>query len=354
VYHLLLSLIPNVKRTSDRTGQTSRWSSIAGLIVIAIVFFTSACATIAPVPLPTPTAPHGSSRNAPASEAPVMVVATITILADLTRSVGGDLVQVTTIVPPGADEHSFQTTPLDSVAISQAKVIVSNGFGLDGFLQPLLESSMPASAVHVVAAEGLEAQHFNEAESLADAPEDEHERAAGNPHFWQDPILTIHYVERIRNGLTQADPANSEVYAANAQAYIQQLRELDQEIARLLEQVPPERRHLVTFHDAFGYFAARYGWKASAFAPSDASEVTPGAIVSVMRQIRNEGIPAVFAEPQFSSGVLEGAAQDAGIRVGTIRSLPDDEAPTYIDMMRSNAKTLMEHLADEGRKTEDG
>jgi ABC-type Zn uptake system ZnuABC Zn-binding protein ZnuA len=277
-------------------------------------------------------------------------VATITVLADLARNVGGDLVEVVTTVPPGADEHSFQTTPLDSIAISEAEVIVSNGFGLDGFLQPLLDSSMSANAVHVVAAEGLEeeAQHFDEPGPPGGAHEDEHEagheHAAGNPHFWQDPILTIHYVERIRNGLVQADPANRQVYTANAQAYIQQLRALDQEIAQLLEQVPLERRHLVTFHDAFGYFTRRYGWEMSAFASSDASEVTPGAIVSVMQRVRKDGIPAVFAEPQFNSDVLEQAARDAGIRIGIIRALPDNGAPTYIDMMRFNVRSLVEYL----------
>jgi ABC-type Zn uptake system ZnuABC Zn-binding protein ZnuA len=156
-------------------------------------------------------------------------------------------VEVTTIVSPGADEHSFQTTPMDSIAISEAEVIISNASGLDGFLQPLVESSMSASVIHMVAAEGLEeeAQHFNEPDST--------EHTAGDPHFWQDPILTIHYVESIRDALVQADPANGALYAANAQAYIQQLQALDREIAQMLDQVPTERRHLVTFHNAFGH-----------------------------------------------------------------------------------------------------
>jgi ABC-type Zn uptake system ZnuABC Zn-binding protein ZnuA len=113
-----------------------------------------------------------------------------------------------------------------------------------------------------------------------DAHRDEngHDHSAGDPHFWQDPILAIHYVERIRNGLVEADPDNAQVYTANAEAYIQELRELDREIAQTLEAVPPEHRHLVTFHDAFGYFRRRYGWQVSAFVPSDASDITPGAV----------------------------------------------------------------------------
>jgi ABC-type Zn uptake system ZnuABC Zn-binding protein ZnuA len=152
-------------------------------------------------------------------------------------------------------------------------------------------------------------------------------------------------VERIRDGLVRVDPANGSVYTANAAAYILELQDLDREIAQTLNQVPPERRHLVTFHDAFGYFARRYGWEVSAFVPSDASRVTPVSVVEVMRSIESGGIPAVFAEPQFRADVLEQAARDTGVRVGTIYSDSLDETvPTYIEMMRFNANSLAEHL----------
>ena len=123
------------------------------------------------------------------------------------------------------------------------------------------------------------------------------------------------------------------------------MRELDQEISQTLRDVPPERRHLVTFHDAFGHFAVRYGWRVSAFVPGDASEVTPGTIVAVMERIGGEGIPAVFAEPQFSPKVMEQVARDTGVGVGAIYSdALDDNVPTYLDMMRFNARSLVEHL----------
>jgi ABC-type Zn uptake system ZnuABC Zn-binding protein ZnuA len=275
------------------------------------------------------------------------VVATTTILADMAKNVGGDLVEVTSIVPAGADAHSFQTSPSHSLAIGQAAVIVSNGFGLDSFLDPVLASAQQSSAVHVVAAQGLSAQPLEEMHISDDDPDHDHahEHGAGDPHFWQDPTLAIHYVERIRNGLVQADPDNAQAYSSNADGYIQEIRDLDQEIARTLSQVPPEHRHLVTFHDAFGYFARRYGWKVSAFVPSDASDVTPGAIVQVMERVKEEGIPAVFAEPQFGSDVLEQAARDTGIQVGIIYSdTIDANVPSYIEMMRSNARSLAQNL----------
>jgi ABC-type Zn uptake system ZnuABC Zn-binding protein ZnuA len=171
-----------------------------------------------------------------------------------------------------------------------------------------------------------------------------HQHSGGDPHFWLDPLLAIHYVERIRDGLVQADPEHAPIYSGNADRYIRELRDLDLEIARALRQVPPEHRRLVSFHDAFGHFARRYGWKVSFFEPSDASSVTPGAVETVIRQIQSEGIPAIFAEPQFSSGVLEQAARDTGINVGILRSLCDATAPTYVQLMRGNTESLVQNL----------
>ena len=265
----------------------------------------------------------------------VKVVTTSAILADLARNVGGGRVEVRSLVPPGADVHVFQTTPEDSIAVSRAGVIISNGFGLDDFLDPVIQSAKKADVVQVVAAEGLE----------ADPIEGEPGRSQGDPHLWQNPVYAIHYVERIRDGLVRADLGNASVYRDNADAYIQQLRELDQEISRTLSDVPPERRHLVTFHDAFGHFAVRYGWRVSALVPGDASEVTPGTIVAVMERIGGEGISAVFAEPQFSPKVMEQVARDTGVGIGVIYSDSlDDNVPTFLDMMRFNARSLVEHL----------
>ena len=319
----------------------------------------------------------------------VQVVTTTAILADFVRNVGGDLVNVRSIVPPEADVHSFQPTPGTSITIGEAALIVSNGFDLDSFLDPIFESARSAGSIMVVAAEGLEAMPIvakslpdgdHEGDDGGDRDDDDHEgddgddrddgdhegddddheeddddheedgedghaHLEGDPHFWQNPQYAIHYVERIRDGLVLADPENAQTYRESAAGYIRQLEDLDEEISRTLAQVPQERRRLVTFHDAFGYFAGRYGWRVSAFVSDDASDVTPGDIVTVMEQVREEGIPAVFAEPQFSPDVMEQAARDAGVSVGTIYSdtLGDDVA-SYIDMMRFNAGSLVDNL----------
>ncbi len=288
------------------------------------------------------------TRSTSGATTRVPVVVTTAILADLVKNVGGDRVDIRVIVPPGADVHTFQSKPEDSVAINRARVIVSNGRGLDAFLDPVLQGAKGPDAIHVVASAGLEGAPVEEMDFPGE-PEAKAQREPdhpqGDPHYWQDPLQTIHYVEQIRDGLAQADPANASIYQANAAAYIQQLRNLDQEIARVLRDVPPQRRHLVTFHDAFGYFGRRYGWRVSAFVAHDASDVTPGKVVQVMELIRKEGIPALFVEPQFRPNVMQQAARDTGIAVGTIYSdTLDSKVPTYIDMMRFNARSLAEQL----------
>ena len=278
----------------------------------------------------------------------IRVVATNTVLADLTGNVGGELVSLTALVPAGADIHTFQTTPSHSIQIGEADLIISNGAGLDDFLIPVLTNAQAPGSVHIVASIGLEPFLKSSEEATRHAEEAEqnagHEHSEVDPHFWLDPTLAIHYVNRIIEGLTKTDPKNSQQYAKNGKAYVEQLRQLDREIAETLAQIPPSSRHLVTFHDAYGYFARRYEWEVSSLVPSDASDVTPGDIVSIIDQINLEETPAVFAEPQLNSDVLRQASQDAGVEVGIIRSLVDDQTLTYVDMMRDNARSLVENL----------
>jgi len=279
---------------------------------------------------------------------PLRVVTTTPLLADLVRNVAGAQVAVHSMIPPGADVHSFQTTPQESIQISQAAVIFSNGFGLDDFLMPVINSAAKAGAVQVVVSDGLQTSVIQSAELGPQSSAKLAKPLTGgpDPHFWQNPIYTIHYVQRIRDALVEADQANAETYRSNADKYIQELRELDQEISRILGQVPPHRRLLVTFHDAFGYFADRYGWRAFGLLPNDAGDVTPGKIIAMMEQLSVEDIGAVFAEPQFRSEVIDRAGRDAGVRIGRIYSILDDSVSTYTEMMRFNARSLAEHLRD--------
>lgn len=314
---------------------------MAVLLVLALASFIAATAC-----------GEGNGTGAAAGEGKLQVVATTPLLADLTRNVAGDMVEVRSLVPSGADVHSFRPTPNDSVAVSNAKLVVSNGMGLDSFLAPLLRNAMSSSAIHVVASDGLDPSTVkvlafpgNEVEDGARLDEIDWIGEGADPHFWQNPAYTVHYLELIRDGFVRVDPERASVYHTNAASYIEKLRQLDREIVETLSAVPNEHRHLVTFHDAFGYFAARYGWKVSAFVAGDASDVTPRAVIKVMDLISQEGIPAVFAEPQFNSDMLGRAAADTGVVVGPIYSdALDSQVPTYVDMMRFNARSLLEHL----------
>lgn len=265
----------------------------------------------------------------------INVVATNTVLADLARQVAGDLAEVVSIIPAAADAHAFQATPSDSKAIAVANVIILNGMGFDDFLKPILESGRRGDAVNVVVTSGLD---------LSGTSSDESTREGRDPHLWLNPVFAADYVVRIRDGLILADPDHTAGYMSNADAYLEQLRALDQEIAETLKQVPPQRRNLVSYHDAFSHFGDRYGWETTSLVPHDASDSTPDDIVRVMARIVEDGIPAVFIEPQLESAVMRAAAQDAGAVFATIRTLVDDNAPTYIAMMRGNTQSLVDNL----------
>ncbi len=251
------------------------------------------------------------------------VVTTTALLADLVKNVGGDLVSVTALVPPGADVHSFQSTPADNVAISRAAMVVSNGGGLDQFLDQVIQRSTSDGTVHILAAKAL----------LELDDED--------PHFWQNPVFAVRYVESIRDGLIAADPTNADDYQVNFTEYKDRLTKLDFDIASTLNTVDPTRRHLITFHDAFGHLAKRYGWQVTSLVGSDASQVSPGPVVEILEKVREQGLTAVFAEPQFNSDLLKKAAEEAEVEIGPIYSdVQDGEVANYIDMMLFNAKSL--------------
>jgi ABC-type Zn uptake system ZnuABC Zn-binding protein ZnuA len=260
----------------------------------------------------------------------IIVAATIPVLADLARNVGGDLVEVHSAVPPGVDAHSYQTTPSDSVMISQAGLTISNGSGLDDFLLPVLESARPGHAVHVTASHGLDAQARDGLQS--------------DPHLWQDPLSAIRYVEQIRQGLVQADPANAGQYEEQARQYTARLQQLDREIAGLLDQVPQRHRILVTHHQAFSHLAERYGWRTLALARGDSVSVTPEAILRASEAVKDAGLPSVFVDPRFSSSALEQVARDTGTSVSPIYAGLGEEVNSYVEMMRFNARSLADNL----------
>ncbi len=273
--------------------------------------------------------PENSEQPSGSSGGKINVVATNTLLADLVGRVGGDLVEVSTLVPPGVDAHAFQLKPSNNLAIGRADLLVSNGAGLDDFLNPALRNSARPESKWIIVADGLGPSALLE---------------NGDPHFWLDPGLAIEYVIQIRGALAEIDPKHESNYMANAETFAGQISALDQEIEELLDGIAAQRRHLVTYHDAFGHLARRYNWEATALVPDDGRDVGPGTLAKLMMRINRDGLQSVFVEPQFQQGLLTRTAREAGIGVGVIYSLPGPGVLTYLDMMRYNAENIAREL----------
>ncbi len=375
-------------------------------LVSALILAVAACgADPTPTPVPPTDAPPTATQVPPteAPPEPVRVITGTVILADFARNVGGDAVDVESLIPSGGDAHTFRTTPSDGIKVGGADVILLNGSGLDDDLVAFVESSRRSGSIFVEVSEGLTPMdlvvrelgddhhdedeeegedhgdeeeegedhgdeeeeegddhgdeeeegddhgdeeeegddHGDEEEDDHGDEEDGHGHGGGDPHFWLDPIAAIFYIEVIRDTLIEADPARADNYRSNADAYIQQLRDLDAEIKETLAVIPAEHRTLVSFHDAFGYFGARYDFEVIAFVGVHGGEPTPGDIAGVIHEVEEEGLPAIFGEPQFAQEALAAAAEEAGIEVGEVRSATfDDVATDYISMMRANAEEL--------------
>ncbi|HET7885618.1 MAG TPA: metal ABC transporter substrate-binding protein [Bradyrhizobium sp.] len=264
------------------------------------------------------------------------VVASFSILGDFVRNVGGDRVEVTTLVGPDSDVHVYAPAPADVRRIADAKLLVVNGFGLEGWLPRLIQAAGSKASI-VTASEGIAPL---KAGSDAD------------PHAWQSVANAEKYVANIRDALAAADPADAETFRQNAQDYLARLEALDRETRQAIGDIPESRRRVISTHDAFGYFAARYGIQF--IAPIGVStEAEPSArdVATIIAQVKAEHIPAVFLERIGDPRLMRRISQETGARVGGTLysdSLTDEkgDAPTYIDMVRHNIRTLTSALKE--------
>jgi ABC-type Zn uptake system ZnuABC Zn-binding protein ZnuA len=280
------------------------------------------------------------------ADSPLNALAVATFLADIAQNVAGERLTVEALIPAGVDPHAFEPTPQDAARVAKADVLIINGAGLETFLDPLLENAGSDTRV-IEASAGLTPRALHEIEEAEE--HEHHHHHEGDPHFWLDPNNVIHYVENIRDGLSRADPEGAAVYAANAEAYIAQLRELDAWIVAQVAQIPPERRLLVTNHESFGYFADRYGFRVvGAIVPSVSTGASPsaGELARLIEDIRASGAPAIFLETGANPQLAEQIAREAGVQVvtGLYTHSTGSEAPTYIEMMRYDVRAIVEAL----------
>jgi zinc/manganese transport system substrate-binding protein len=258
------------------------------------------------------------------------VVASFSILGDFARNVGGDRVSVTTLVGPDGDVHVYTPAPADAKKIADAKLLIINGLGLEGWLPRLLQASGGKAPI-ITATKGIAPLKLG-----SDA----------DPHAWQSVVNAKTYVANIRDALVAADPADAEVFRTNTDRYLEKLDALDREVREAVAQIPPRRRKVISTHDAFGYFAAAYGIEFIApLGVSTESEASARDIASIITQVKTSKIPAVFLENISDPRLIRRISAETGARIGGTLysdSLTGEkgEAPTYIDMVRHNIKVL--------------
>jgi zinc/manganese transport system substrate-binding protein len=280
-----------------------------------------------------------AAQDAPAAR--IKAVATISILGDLVRNVGGDRVAVTTLVGPNSDAHVYSPAPGDAKELAAAKIVFVNGLGLEGWMTRLVSASGTKAPMIVVSA-GVTPRRMPD--------EDKPGRLVTDPHAWQSVADAKIYVANIRDGLAATDPAGKAIYDANAQAYLGKLDALEQEITTAIAGIPAERRKIITTHDAFGYFGAAYGM--SFIAPEGLStDAEPSAkdVARIIRQVRKQKIPAVFLENVADPRLMAQIARETGAAIGgklysDALSEPGGPAGTYIDMMRHNIREFAKAL----------
>jgi zinc/manganese transport system substrate-binding protein len=265
------------------------------------------------------------------------VVTSFSILADITRQIAGDKLELRNLVGADADAHLYQPSAEDAKAVVAADLIIANGLGFESWLTRLIDSS-EAPGTRLDASAGVLPLML-----------DEDGEKVPDPHAWQNLANAEIYVRNIVKALSQIDPANAELYAYRSESYISQIRVLLSEARARLDLLPPAQRTIITSHDAFGYLGQAYGLKF--VAPqglSTADEPSAAEVAALIRQIRADGVKAVFVENIRDPRLIQQIASEAGAKVGgTLYSdalASEGPASTYLGMFKHNLDTLMAAL----------
>ena len=324
----------------------------------------------------------------------LQVVASTNIIADVVAKVGGDSIDIFSLIPIGADPHSFEPTPRDLVLLNEAHVIFVTGLGLEEQVEPIIDS-LDSEGVMVSVNTGVdtsklgdeihedddehsdeihedddehsdeihedddehsdeihEEEHEGDHEDM-EGDEDHHHHEGADPHTWFSIHAVEQWVENIEHVLRALDPANAAVYTANAQAYLVELEALAEEVEALLAALPAEKRKLVTDHDSFGYFAAAYDFDVvGTIIPSFSTLASPsaGELAKLQDQIEEEGVQAIFVGTTITPDIAQQLAADTGIQVVILYtgSLSDEGGPaaSYVDFMRYNVTAIVNALKE--------
>jgi manganese/iron transport system substrate-binding protein len=267
------------------------------------------------------------------------VVTTFTVLADMARNVAGEAAEVESLTKPGAEIHYYQPTPGDIRRAQGADLILWNGLNLEQWFERFLRNlgDVPSAVV----SDGVEPM------GIAEGPYS----GKPNPHAWMSPEAAVVYVENIRDALSDIDPANAAVYAANAEAYIGEIRAVAEPIRQQLAAIPEERRWLTSSEGAFSYLARDFGLRELYIWPINADQQgSPQQVRKVIDAVREHEVPAVFSESTIPADAAQQVARETGAAYGGVLyvdslSEPDGPVPTYLDMLQVTASTIAEALA---------
>jgi ABC-type Zn uptake system ZnuABC Zn-binding protein ZnuA len=272
------------------------------------------------------------------------VVASTSIIGDVVAHVGDGLVELTVLMGPGQDPHGYEPTAKDIAAISEAHVIFINGLGLEEGLERTIKAAADRGQPVIAVSTGVPAREMHLSGQEGTGRPD--------PHTWFDPNNVILWVNNIEGALSALDPVHASEYAANAEVYRQQLRELDAYIREQVARIPPERRKLVADHLVLGYFAARYGFEViGAVIPGFSTVAEPSAsdLARLTALVHEAGVPTIFVGRTMNPRMTQVLAEEVGARVlplytGALGE-PGSGAEDYISMMRTNVDTIVEGLS---------
>ena len=327
----VLLLGPACSSDGDRTGGDAK---------------ASALERVADFTCPARATSAGDDQDGPADGDRLQVVTTVAPLTSIVANVAGNLAEVRGLVPEGADSHTFEPKPSVAADLSDADVVVVNGLQLEEPTVRLAEANIGPDAQIIE----LGTLALDEDQYLYDFSFPE-SGGKPNPHLWTNPPMARCYAETVASVLAKADPANADGYRANAEAYTARVDELDRLMVEATDTVPEGNRRLLTYHDAYAYFAAHYGWTVvGAVQVSDFEDPSPKEVVGLIEQIRDEKIPAVFGSEVFPSDVLAEIARASGadyydeLRDDDLPGAPGDPDHSFLGLMAFDFVTMVEAL----------
>src|ERR687897_133498 len=273
------------------------------------------------------------------------VVTSVSPLTNIIKNIGGNKIDLTGLVPEGVNSHTFELVPSDVAKVNGADLVIIDGLGLETNIGNVAEEAHGKNPRLEILKLGDNTLSPDQWVFDFSFPK---ENGDPNPHLWLNVVHAMKFANLTREKLTEMDPQNARYYSDNADRYISLLKKLDEGILQAVQTVPPQNRKLLTFHDSWSYFAARYGMTLiGAVQPSDFGEPTPREVARLIDQIRAERVPAIFASEVFPSKVVDQIAREANVKI--VETLSDDNLPgedgdpvhTYIGMMLENIRNML-------------